>query len=260
MPVEHAGEAPASLSSRRIALVTGGMGGLGEAIAIRLHDAGYRVAVTHSPSNDHVQAWLDRQGAAERAFSAFAVDVADFAACQRCAAQALAELGQVDILVNNAGITRDITFRRMTKADWDAVLRTDLDSIFNMTKPLCDGMVSRGWGRIINIASVNGSKGAFGQTNYSAAKAGVHGFSKALALEVASKGVTVNTVSPGYLATHMVTDIPADILQTRILPQIPVGRLGRPDEVAALITFLCSDDAAFVTGANIAINGGQHMQ
>ncbi len=162
--------------------------------------------------------------------------------------------------MNNAGITRDITFRRMTKADWDAVLRTDLDSIFNMTKPLCDGMVSRGWGRIINIASVNGSKGAFGQTNYSAAKAGVHGFSKALALEVASKGVTVNTVSPGYLATHMVTDIPADILQTRILPQIPVGRLGRPDEVAALITFLCSDDAAFVTGANIAINGGQHMQ
>lgn len=248
------------MPAKRTALVTGGMGGLGEAIAIRLHGAGHRVAVTHSIGNDHVAAWLDRQRADGREFQAFAVDVADFEACQQCAAQVLAALGQVDILVNNAGITHDVTFRRMTKADWDTVLRTDLDSIFNMTKPLCEGMVSRGWGRIINISSVNGSKGAFGQANYAAAKAGIHGFSKALALELATKGVTVNTVSPGYLATHMVTDIPADILQTKILPQIPVGRLGRPDEVAALITFLCSEDAAFVTGANIAINGGQHMQ
>jgi acetoacetyl-CoA reductase len=260
MPAERATEKPVDPSARRIALVTGGMGGLGEAIAIRLHDAGHRVAVTHSMGNDHVEAWLERQRAAGRDFSAFATDVADFDACQYCAAQVLAEMGQVDILVNNAGITRDMTFRRMTKADWDVVLRTDLDSIFNMTKPLCDGMVSRSWGRIINIASVNGSKGAFGQTNYAAAKSGMHGFTKALALEMASKGVTVNTVSPGYLATHMVTDIPADVLQAKILPQIPVGRLGRPDEVAALVTFLCSDDAAFVTGANIAINGGQHMQ
>ncbi|MCP3024505.1 acetoacetyl-CoA reductase [Cupriavidus basilensis] len=260
MPVEHAGEAPDNVTSRRIALVTGGMGGLGEAVAIRLHDAGHRVAVTHSIGNDHVQAWLDRQRADGREFQAFAVDVADFDACQRCAAQVLAAMGRVDILVNNAGITHDVTFRRMTKADWDMVLRTDLDSIFNMTKPLCEGMVSRNWGRIVNISSVNGSKGAFGQANYSAAKAGIHGFSKALALELATKGITVNTVSPGYLATHMVTDIPADILQARILPQIPVGRLGRPEEVAALVTFLCSDDAAFVTGANIAINGGQHMQ
>lgn len=218
------------------------------------------MAVTHSIGNDHVQAWLDRQRADGREFQAFSVDVADFDACQRCAAQVLAAMGRVDILVNNAGITHDVTFRRMTKADWDMVLRTDLDSIFNMTKPLCEGMVSRNWGRIVNISSVNGSKGAFGQANYSAAKAGIHGFSKALALELATKGITVNTVSPGYLATHMVTDIPADIFQARILPQIPVGRLGRPEEVAALITFLCSDDAAFVTGANIAINGGQHMQ
>jgi len=248
------------MPANRTALVTGGMGGLGEAIAIRLHDAGHRVAVTHSLGNDHVQAWLGHQREAGREFSAFAVDVADFDACQRCAAEVLAQLGQVDILVNNAGITRDMTFRRMGKADWDAVLRTDLDSIFNMTKPLCEGMVGRGWGRIVNIASVNGSKGAFGQTNYATAKAGIHGFSKSLALELATKGVTVNTVSPGYLATHMVTDIPADILQTRILPQIPLGRLGRPDEVGALIAFLCSDDAAFITGANIAINGGQHMQ
>ncbi|WP_020202558.1 acetoacetyl-CoA reductase [Cupriavidus sp. WS] len=248
------------MPANRTALVTGGMGGLGEAIAIRLHDAGHRVAVTHSLGNDHVQAWLAHQREAGREFGAFAVDVADFDACQRCAAEVLAQTGPVDILVNNAGITRDMTFRRMTKADWDIVLRTDLDSIFNMTKPLCEGMAGRGWGRIINIASVNGSKGAFGQTNYATAKAGIHGFSKSLALELATKGVTVNTVSPGYLATHMVTGIPADILQTRILPQIPLGRLGRPDEVGALIAFLCSDDAAFITGANIAINGGQHMQ
>ncbi|MDF3887198.1 acetoacetyl-CoA reductase [Cupriavidus basilensis] len=260
MPADRPAGMPANPPAGRIALVTGGLGGLGEAIAMRLHDAGHRVAVTHSMGNDHVEAWLMRQQAAGREFSAFATDVADFEACQYCAAQVLAEMGQVDILVNNAGITRDMTFRRMTKADWDIVLRTDLDSIFNMTKPLCDGMVGRGWGRIINIASVNGTKGAFGQTNYCAAKAGIHGFTKALALEVAAKGVTVNTVSPGYLATHMVTDMPADILQARILPQIPVGRLGRPEEVAALITYLCSDDAAFVTGANIAINGGQHMQ
>jgi len=236
------------------------MGGLGEAIAARLHAAGHRVAVTHSPGNDHVQAWLDGQRAEGREFAAFGVDVADFDSCQHCAARIVDQVGPIDILINNAGITRDRTFRRMEKQDWDEVLRTDLDSVFNMTKPFAESMSARGWGRIINISSVNGSKGAFGQANYAAAKAGMHGFTKALALELASKGVTVNTVSPGYLATKMVTDVPADILQTKILPQIPVGRLGRPDEVAALIAYLCSDDAAFVTGANIAINGGQHMQ
>jgi len=170
------------------------------------------------------------------------------------------EVGPVDILVNNAGITRDMTFRKMTKADWDAVMRTNLDAVFNMTKQVCDGMVDRSWGRVINVSSVNGSKGAFGQTNYAAAKAGMHGFTKSLALEVARKGVTVNTISPGYIGTKMVTAIPKEILESKIVPQIPVGRLGKPDEVAGLIIYLCSEEAAFVNGANIAINGGQHMQ
>jgi acetoacetyl-CoA reductase len=172
----------------------------------------------------------------------------------------LDELKKVDILINNAGITRDATFANMSKADWDAVLRTDLDGLFNMTKPFLPGMVERGYGRIVNIGSVNGSRGAFGQANYSAAKSGVHGFTKAVALEVAKHGVTVNTVSPGYLATAMVQALPHDIMETKILPQIPVGRLGRPEEVAALIAFLCSDEAAFMTGANLAINGGMHME
>jgi acetoacetyl-CoA reductase len=170
------------------------------------------------------------------------------------------EVGPIDILVNNAGITQDMTLRKMDKVNWDSVIRTNLDSVFNMTKPLCEDMVARGWGRIVNISSVNGSKGSVGQTNYAAAKAGMHGFTKSLALEVARKGVTVNTISPGYLATKMVTAIPQEILDTKILPHIPMGRLGRPEEVAGLVLYLCSDDAGFVTGSNIAINGGQHMQ
>ncbi len=187
------------------------------------------------------------------------VDVADFESCQKAVAKIQSEAGPIDILVNNAGITRDMTFKKMGKVDWDAVLRTNLDSVFNMTKSVCDGMVDRGWGRIINISSINGQKGAFGQTNYSAAKAGMHGFSKALALEVARKGVTVNTISPGYIGTKMVLAVPKDVLDSKIIPQIPVGRLGKPEEVAGLVAYLCSDEAAFVTGANIAINGGQHM-
>ena len=157
-------------------------------------------------------------------------------------------------------ITRDTTFKKMSKGDWDSVIRTNLNSVFNMTKQVMDGMVDRGWGRVVNVSSVNGSKGAFGQTNYSAAKAGMHGFTKALALEVARKGVTVNTISPGYIGTKMVMAIPKEVLDTKILPQIPLGRLGTPEEIAGLIIYLCSDEAAFVTGANIAINGGQHMQ
>jgi acetoacetyl-CoA reductase len=175
-------------------------------------------------------------------------------------AKILAEVGKVGILVNNAGITRDMAFKKMDKVNWDAVIRTNLDSVFNVTKPLCDGMIERGWGRIINISSINGSKGAFGQTNYAPAKAGMHGFTKSLALEVARKGVTVNTISPGYLATKMVTAVPQEIMDSKILPQIPVGRLGKPEEVAALVAYLCSEDAGYVTGSNIAINGGQHMQ
>jgi acetoacetyl-CoA reductase len=192
-------------------------------------------------------------------FRAYPCDVADWDSAQQCIAQVTSDLGPVDVLVNNAGITRDMTFKKMDKASWDAVIRTNLDSVFNMTKPVCDGMVERGWGRIINISSVNGQKGAFGQTNYSAAKAGMHGFTKALALEVARRGVTVNTISPGYIGTRMVMAIPKEVLDSKIIPQIPMGRLGKPEEVAGLVAYLASDEAAFLTGANIAINGGQHM-
>jgi acetoacetyl-CoA reductase len=205
----------------RVALVTGGMGGLGEAICVKLAALGYTVVTTHSPGNAKAAEWLES--------------------------------------MNNAGITRDMTFKKMDKANWDAVIRTNLDSCFNMSKQVCDGMVDRGWGRIINISSVNGQKGAFGQTNYSAAKAGMHGFTKALALEIAKKGVTVNTISPGYIGTKMVTAIPQEVLDSKIIPQIPTGRLGKPDEVAGLVAYLSSEEAAFLTGANIAINGGQHM-
>ena len=246
--------------SPRIALITGGMGGLGETITTKMADAGYRVAVTYSPSNKTADAWLSAMKEKGYAIRAYQCDVADYDSCKTCVDTLSADLGPVDILVNNAGITRDMTFKKMTKSDWDMVLRTNLDSVFNMTKQVCDGMVDRGWGRIINVSSVNGSKGAFGQTNYSAAKAGMHGFTKSLALEVARKGVTVNTISPGYIGTKMVTAIPQEILDSKILPQIPVGRLGKPDEVAGLIIYLCSEEAAYVNGANIAINGAQHMQ
>jgi acetoacetyl-CoA reductase len=248
------------MTQKRVAFVTGGLGGLGAAISRRLHDAGMIVAVSHSPRNDHVATWIMHERDAGRRFQAFEADVADFDSCDRCAHRVLDEFGAVDILINNAGITRDSTFVKMTKSDWDAVLRTDLDALFNMTKPFIGGMVSQGFGRVVNIGSVNGSRGAFGQTNYSAAKSGIHGFTKALALEVAKHGVTVNTVSPGYLATSMTAAVPKEIMETRILPQIPVGRLGQPAEIAALVGFLCSDDAAFITGADLAINGGMHMR
>ncbi|MGE0628419.1 MAG: acetoacetyl-CoA reductase [Hyphomicrobiaceae bacterium] len=245
--------------AKRIALVTGGMGGLGETISVKMADAGYRVAVTHSPSNKTHGEWLADMKSKGYEFSAFPCDVADYDSSRTCVERVVAEVGPVDILVNNAGITKDMTFRKMDKASWDAVIRTNLDSVFNMTKHVYDGMMERGWGRIINVSSVNGSKGAFGQTNYAAAKAGMHGFTKSLALESARKGVTVNTISPGYIGTKMVTAIPKDVLDSKILPQIPIGRLGKPEEVAGLIIYLCSEEAAFVTGANIAINGGQHM-
>ncbi len=247
------------MAKQRIAVVTGGMGGLGETVSTKMADAGYRVVVSYSPSNTKYKSWLEEMKSRGYSFSAFPIDVVDFESCARQCSIIQAEVGPIDILVNNAGITRDMTFKKMTKADWDAVMRTNLDSCFNMTKQVMDGMVDRVWGRIINVSSVNGQKGAFGQTNYSAAKAGIHGFSKALALEVAKKGVTVNTISPGYIGTKMVTAIPKEILDSKILPQIPIGRLGKPDEVAGLIIYLCSEEAAFVTGANISINGGQHM-
>jgi acetoacetyl-CoA reductase len=245
--------------AQRVALVTGGMGGIGESICVRLDQAGYKVVTTYSPGNTKAEAWLKEMKGKGHGFLAYQVDVTDFDSCQKAAAKIQSEAGPVDILVNNAGITRDATFRKMGKPDWDAVLRTNLDSVFNMTKPLCDGMMERGWGRIINISSINGQKGAFGQTNYSAAKAGMHGFTKALALEVARKGVTVNTISPGYIATKMVLAVPKEVLDTKIIPQIPVGRLGKPEEVAELVAYLCLDASGYMTGANIAINGGQHM-
>jgi acetoacetyl-CoA reductase len=243
----------------RVALVTGGMGGLGEAVCIKLAALGYNVVTTYSPGSTKVEGWLASTRQQGYEFKAYECDVADYDSAQACVAKIVKEVGPIEVLVNNAGITRDMTFKKMDKPNWDAVMRTNLDSVFNMTKPVCDTMVDRGWGRIINISSVNGQKGAFGQTNYSAAKAGMHGFTKALALEVARKGVTVNTISPGYIGTKMVMAIPQEVLDSKIIPQIPMARLGKPEEVAGLVAYLSSDEAAFVTGANIAINGGQHM-
>jgi acetoacetyl-CoA reductase len=246
--------------AKRLALITGGMGGLGDSISTKMHAAGFKVVVTHSPSNKTAMQWVADQKAKGFEFGAYGCDVADYDSCKACVEKVEKDNGPVDILVNNAGITRDMTFRKMTKADWDIVMHTNLDSVFNMTKQVLDGMVERRWGRIINVSSVNGSKGAFGQTNYAAAKSGMHGFTKSLSLEVARNGVTVNTISPGYIGTKMVTAIPKEVLDGKILPQIPTGRLGKPEEIAGLIIYLASEEAAFVNGANIAINGGQHMQ
>ena len=245
----------------RVALITGGMGGLGEAICIKMAALGYVVVTTYSPGNKKSAEWLEAMKQQGFSFRAYPCDVADYDSAKACVEQVTKDLGRpIDVLVNNAGITRDMTFKKMDKVNWDAVMSTNLDSAFNMTKQVGDGMLERNWGRIINISSVNGQKGAFGQTNYSAAKAGMHGFTKALALEVARKGVTVNTISPGYIGTKMVMAIPADVLDSKIIPQIPMGRLGKPEEVAGLVAYLASEEAAFLTGANIAINGGQHMQ
>lgn len=243
----------------RTALVTGGTSGLGQAIARQLHDAGHMVLVTHRKGKEDIDSWLKEEAGQGYQFDAYAIDVADYDSCQSMAAKIHADGLQIDILINDAGVTRDGTFKNMTKENWDIVLRTNLDSMFNVTKPFLDGMTERGWGRIINIASINGSKGQFGQTNYSASKAGIHGFTKSLALEVARKGVTVNTVSPGYFDTKMVAAVPENILNDQIIAQIPVGRLGIPQEIGALVRFICSDDAGFMTGSNVAMNGGQHM-
>ena len=248
------------MTTKRIAIVTGGMGGLGEAICMKLSAMGATVVSTYSPTNTKSTEWLAGMKAQGYEIHAYACDVTEWDSCLACVKKVAAEIGPVDVLVNNAGITRDMTFKKMDRVNWNEVLNSNLDSVFNMTKQVCDGMMDRGWGRIINISSVNGQKGAFGQTNYSAAKAGMHGFTKALSLEVARKGVTVNTISPGYIGTKMVMAIPKEVLDSKIIPQIPMGRLGKPEEVAGLVAYLASEEAAFVTGANIAINGGQHMQ
>lgn len=242
----------------RTALITGGNRGLGEAIARALHDAGHAVIVTHTPGNRRVAAWLQAQAAEGYAFAAYGVDVSDYESTQELARQVHADGHRVDILVNNAGITRDSTLRKLDKPGWDAVLRTNLDSMFNVTKPFIEPMIGRGWGRIINIASINGSKGQFGQTNYSASKAGVHGFTKALAQEVARKGVTVNAIAPGYVGTDMVMAIKPEVRE-QIVAQIPMGRLGKPEEIGKLVAYLASEYAGYMTGSTLSINGGLHM-
>ncbi|MBB5017535.1 acetoacetyl-CoA reductase [Chitinivorax tropicus] len=243
--------------AQKIALVTGGMGGIGTAICKRLAKAGYQVATTYSTPGKH-EGWL--QSMKDEGFDVFAVqcDVTSFESCQAAVAKVREALGPISALVNNAGITKDGRFQKMDKSAWDTVMATNLDSLFNVTRQVVDDMCEQGFGRIINISSINGQKGQFGQSNYSAAKAGMHGFTMALAQEVAKKGVTVNTISPGYIATEMVMAVKEEI-RNQIISGIPVGRLGKPEEVAAVVSFLASDDAAFITGANIAMNGGQHM-
>ena len=247
--------------SERVALVTGGIGELGRSICERLARQGCRVAaldIALTTNGDDGRSWQARLAKKGHDVVLIAGDVTDFDSCTSSVARAESDLGPVDILVNCAGITRDASLGKLDKNEWDAVLSTNLDSVFNVTKQVIDGMTRRGFGRIVNISSLNGLKGQFGQTNYSAAKAGMHGFTMALAREVARKGVTVNTVSPGYMNTRMVEAVPRAILD-RIVGEIPVGRLGETREIAALVAFLCTDEAAFITGANYSINGGHHM-
>ena len=243
--------------SKRVAYVTGGMGGIGTAICQRLHKDGFKVIAGCGPTRDY-QKWLDEQKAQGYEFHASVGNVADWQSTADAFAKAKAEHGPIDVLVNNAGITRDRMFLKMTPEDWQVVIDTNLNSMFNVTKQVVPDMVEKGWGRIVQISSVNGEKGQAGQTNYSAAKAGMHGFTMALAQELAGKGVTVNTVSPGYIGTDMVKAIRPDVLE-KIVATIPVKRLGRPEEIGSIVAWLAGDDAGFTTGANFSCNGGLHM-
>ena len=243
---------------KRVAFVSGGMGGIGTAICRRLGAAGHTIVAGCLPGYDRKDEWLGAMRKDGWRVHAAEGDVSDFDSCAEMFYQVRSVVGPVEILVNNAGITRDAVFKRMTEQDWLAVINTNLNSVFNVTRQVVDGMTERGWGRIVNISSVNAIKGQFGQANYSAAKAGMAGFSKALAQEVVRKGVTVNTVSPGYVETDLVMAIRADVRQS-IIDSIPMGRLARPDEVAAVVAFLASEDAGYITGANISVNGGMHM-
>ena len=247
------------MNTNRVAVVTGGIGGLGEAICRRLGAAGYQVIATYSPRYDNAQLWLDSQAADGYTFSAVTVDVSDYASCEACVAGILQSAGHIDILINNAGIAREASLGKITARNWMQVRQTDLDSMFNMTKQVINGMMDREWGRVINISCIESQKGIPGKSHFGSANAGIHGFTKALAMEVARKNITVNTVSPGYLGTERMLRLPQKTLKTTILPEIPVGRLGEPAEVASLVAYLASDEAAFLTGADIAVNGGQHM-
>ncbi len=238
----------------RVAVVTGGTRGIGHAISTALKSQGYRVAASYAGNDTAAQKFQ-----AETGIPVYKWDVGDYASCEKGLQEIESALGPIDIVVNNAGITRDGMLHKMSKDDWDAVIRTNLDSIFNMTRPVIEGMRKRGFGRIINISSINGRKGQMGQANYSAAKAGVYGFTKALAQEGAFKGITVNTIAPGYINTEMVAAVPKEVLETKIIPQIPVGRLGTAEEIARVVTFLAADEAGFITGACIDANGGQYM-
>jgi acetoacetyl-CoA reductase len=245
--------------SKRIALVTGGIGGIGTAICRQLARDGCTVVANHiAQEAEKAKAWLVENRAAGYDVHIAEGDVSSFESCAAMAARIKAEVGPVGILVNNAGITKDGVFKKMPLENWMAVININLNSVFNVSKQVLDDMLEKGWGRIVNISSINGQKGQFGQTNYSAAKAGMHGFTKALALETAAKGITVNSISPGYIGTDMVMAIKEEV-RNQLVAAIPVGRLGKPEEIAKLVSYLVSDDAAFITGANIAINGGQHM-
>ncbi|MQW89557.1 beta-ketoacyl-ACP reductase [Sinorhizobium saheli] len=238
----------------RVALVTGGSRGIGAAISVALKAAGYKVAANYAGNDEKALAFKQETG-----IPVYKWDVSSYQACVEGIAKVEADLGPVDILVNNAGITRDAMFHKMTPEQWGEVINTNLTGLFNMTHPLWSGMRDRGFGRIINISSINGQKGQMGQANYSAAKAGDLGFTKALAQEGAAKGITVNAICPGYIGTEMVRAVPEKVLNERIIPQIPVGRLGEPEEVARCVVFLASDDAGFITGSTISANGGQYF-
>ena len=237
----------------RVAIVTGGTRGIGEAISIALRDMGMKVAANYAGNEERAREFTDRTGIA-----AYKWDVADFDACMAGVQQVESELGPVDVLVNNAGITRDGTMKRMTRQAWDDVIDTNLGGCFNMAKAVFDGMTGRKYGRIVNIGSINGQAGQYGQVNYAAAKSGIHGFTKALAQEGARNGVTVNAIAPGYIDTDMVRAVPPAVLE-KIVAKIPVGRLGRAEEIARGVLFLVADDAGFITGSTLSINGGQHM-
>ena len=243
--------------SQKIAYVTGGMGGIGTAICQRLHKEGFKVIAGCGPTRDHVK-WIGEQAALGYTFYASVGNVGDWDSTVAAFTKTRAEHGPINVLVNNAGITKDRMFLKMTREDWDAVIETNLNSMFNVTKQVVADMVEKGWGRIINISSVNGEKGQAGQTNYSAAKAGMHGFTMALAQEMATKGVTVNTVSPGYIGTDMVKSIREDVL-AKIVGTIPVKRLGEPSEIASIIAWLASEEGGYSTGADFSVNGGLHM-